>query len=179
MNDKLQTVVGKTITVKGEIVGEESLTIEGRVEGKITLENSIYVRETGVVNADIIVQSLILAGSITGNITASDKVEILRGGIMVGDIKAPRVVINDGANLKGNVEMDMSQEKLQERQKVAAEAAIQAAKPIPSIRTPESVIPQQKIETAAPITPTPTPQVSPTEVIESQRRAFGGILSRR
>ena len=86
MNDKLQTVVGKTITVKGEIVGEESLTIEGRVEGKITLKNSIYVRETGVVNADIIVQSIILAGSITGNITASDKVEILRGGIMVGDI---------------------------------------------------------------------------------------------
>jgi len=179
MNDKLQTVVGKTITIKGEIVGEESLTIEGRVEGKIALENSIYVRETGIVIADVTVQSIIIAGSVTGNITASDKVEVLRGGIMVGDIKSPRVVINDGANLKGHVEMDMSQEKLLERQKVAAEAALQAAKPIPSTRVAESVIP--KISTAPSIEPTPIepPQVSPSEVIESQRRAFGGILSRR
>ncbi len=181
MNDKLQTVVGKTITIKGEIVGEESLTVEGRVEGKITLENSIYVRETGVVVADVTVQSIVIAGSVTGNITASDKIEVLRGGIMVGDIKAPRVVINDGANLKGHVEMDMSQEKLQERQKIAAEAAVQAAKPIPSTRTAESVIPQKNLEQipAPSSTPSTNPPISPSEVIESQRRAFGGILSRR
>lgn len=120
--DKVQTIVGKTVTVKGEIIGQESLTIEGRVEGKIQLENSIYVRESGVVNADISSQSITIAGSVSGNIVATDKVEILRGGIMLGDIKSPRVVVNDGANLKGHVEMDVTEEKITAKQKAVIES---------------------------------------------------------
>lgn len=170
MNDKMQTVVGKTIMVKGEIVGQEPLTIEGRVEGKILIESTVFIRESGVIHADVVAQSVTIAGSVTGNITASDKVEVLRGGFMIGDIKAPRIVINDGANLKGHIEMDTSSDKIQERQKIAADAAAQVSKPVPSVRSPEPII-----ETAS----TTPSQISPSEVIESQRRAFSGLLSRR
>lgn len=174
MNDKMQTVVGKTINVKGEIVGQEPLTIEGRVEGKVLIESSVLVRESGIVFADINAHSITVAGSITGNIVASDKIEILRGGVMIGDIKAPRVVINDGANLRGNVEMDTSSEKIQERQKVAAEAAVQSSRPIPSSPRPQEVISESNDAKSA-----STPNPSPNEIIESQRRAFSGLLSRR
>ncbi|MES2307842.1 MAG: hypothetical protein V4507_03185 [Verrucomicrobiota bacterium] len=72
--------------------------------------------------------------------------------------------------------MDMSQEKLQERQKAAADAEAQAAKPVPSTRVAEPVIPQQS---SAPAASSPAPTPTPSDVIESQRRAFSGILTRR
>lgn len=106
------TVIGKTITIKGDIQGDEALTIEGKVEGKIQLESTIHVKESGVVNADITSHSITIEGAVSGNITATEKVEILPNGIMVGDIKAPRVVINDGALLKGQVEMEVTDEKI-------------------------------------------------------------------
>jgi cytoskeletal protein CcmA (bactofilin family) len=112
MDTTSMTTIGKTVTVKGEISGDEALTIEGRVEGKITLQNSIYVKDTGVVNADVVSKSITIEGSVSGNIVASEKVEILPDGVMVGDIKAPRVVLNDGALLKGQIEMDISDEKI-------------------------------------------------------------------
>ena len=112
MAETSQTVIGKTITIKGDIQGDEALTIEGKVEGKIQLESTIHVKESGVVNADITSHSITIEGAVSGNITATEKVEIMPNGIMVGDIKAPRVVINDGALLKGQVEMEVTDEKI-------------------------------------------------------------------
>ena len=118
--EQTQTVIGKTIIIKGDIQGDEALTIEGKVEGKIQLESTIYVKESGVVNADISSHSITIEGAVSGNITATEKVEIMPNGIMVGDIKAPRVVINDGALLKGQVEMEVTDEKIRAKRDGAA-----------------------------------------------------------
>ena len=123
METKSNTTIGKTVTIKGEITGDESLTIEGRVEGKILLQNSVYVKDTGVVNADIDAKSITIEGSVSGNINASEKVEILPEGVMVGDIKSPRVVLNDGALLKGQIEMEVSDEKIRAKREAADAAA--------------------------------------------------------
>ncbi len=117
------TTIGKSVTIKGEITGDESLTIEGKVEGKIHLQNSVYVKDTGVVNADIESKSITIEGSVSGNITATEKVEILPEGVMVGDIKAPRVVLNDGALLKGQIEMEVTDEKIRAKREAADAAA--------------------------------------------------------
>lgn len=114
------TTISKTVTIKGEIIGDEALTIEGKVEGKITLQNSVHVKDTGVVNADIISKSITIEGSVSGNITASEKVEIMPEGVMIGDIKAPRVVLNDGALLKGQIEMEVSDEKIRSKRTAAS-----------------------------------------------------------
>ncbi len=111
-----QTIIGKTVVIKGEVTGGEPLTVEGRVEGKIQLNNSVTVEESGFVKADIDAESITVAGAVSGNIVANDKVEILRGGFMIGDIKAPRVIINDGAHLKGQVEMEISSDRLTEKE---------------------------------------------------------------
>jgi len=102
------TVIGKTAVFKGEIIGNEELTVEGKVEGKVALESKVYVEQSGAVQADISSHSITVAGSVSGNIVATDKAEILAGGTVVGDIKAPRVVINDGARILGRIEMDVS-----------------------------------------------------------------------
>ena len=98
-------VIGKGIVIKGELHGEEDLVIEGRVEGSIALRKHLIVETTGVVMADVQTENITIKGEMNGNMVASDKVEITAEARVIGDIKAPRVVIDDGARYRGNVEM--------------------------------------------------------------------------
>ena len=100
------TVIGSSIVIDGEITGEEDLVIQGTVKGKVSLKESLFVEHSGTVEADVQVSSIEVSGQLTGNVTASDKVEIKSDGRMVGDIKAPRVLIADGAMFKGNIDME-------------------------------------------------------------------------
>jgi cytoskeletal protein CcmA (bactofilin family) len=100
------TVIGSSIVIDGEISGDEDLVIQGTVKGKITLRESLYVEGSGVVEADIETQNVEIAGRVTGNIQATDKVELKADCRVVGDVKAPRILIADGASFKGNVDMD-------------------------------------------------------------------------
>ena len=90
-----QTIIGKSVTVKGEILGNEQLTIEGTVEGRITIETTVLVRDSGVVKADVDAANVNVAGGVIGNISVTEKIEIVSGGYVVGDIRAPRLIIND------------------------------------------------------------------------------------
>ena len=100
------TIIGSTIVIDGEITGDEDLLIQGTVKGKIQLRESLFIEESGVVEADVETQNVDISGRITGNVTATDKVELKSECRMVGDIKAPRILIADGASFKGNVDMD-------------------------------------------------------------------------
>lgn len=100
------TIIGSSIVIDGEITGEEDLVIQGTVKGKIALKESLFVEGTGTVEADIQVQNIDVGGQVTGNITATDKVELKANCRVVGDIKAPRILIADGASFKGNVDME-------------------------------------------------------------------------
>lgn len=106
-----QTVIGKSVTIKGEIQGSEPLVIEGTVEGKVQIDTSVMIRDSGLVKADLDAGNLNIAGGVIGNISVKEKVEIVNGGYVVGDIRAPRVVINDGASVKGHIEMEVDPEK--------------------------------------------------------------------
>jgi cytoskeletal protein CcmA (bactofilin family) len=105
------TVIGSSIVIDGEISGDEDLVIQGTVKGRISVKESLYVEGSGVVEADIETQNVEIAGQVTGNIAASDKVELKSDCRVIGDIKAPRVLIADGASFKGNVDMDVSPRK--------------------------------------------------------------------
>jgi cytoskeletal protein CcmA (bactofilin family) len=103
------TIIGSTIVIDGEISGDEDLVIQGTVKGKISLKESLYVEASGVVEADIDVQNVDIGGKVTGNIVASDKVELKADCRVVGDVRAPRILIADGASFKGNVDMDVKE----------------------------------------------------------------------
>ena len=103
------TVIRSSIVIDGEISGDEDLVIQGTVKGKISLRESLFVEGSGVVEADIETQNVEIAGRVTGNIQASDKVELKADCRVVGDVKAPRILIADGASFKGNVDMDVKE----------------------------------------------------------------------
>ena len=102
-----ETVIGKSITIDGEISGTEPVIVEGSVKGKISLESSVVVASGAVVEADINTEEVEISGHVTGNIVASQRVEIKADGKMVGDIKSPRILIADGAGFKGHIDMDV------------------------------------------------------------------------
>jgi cytoskeletal protein CcmA (bactofilin family) len=99
--------IGQSIHIKGELTGNEDLTIEGKVEGKVFLkDHNLTVGANGKLVAEIQAKTVMVLGEITGNITADDKVEVAATGSMRGDIIAPRVVLADGAKFKGAIDMD-------------------------------------------------------------------------
>ncbi len=100
-------VIGKGISIRGNLSGGGDLIIEGTVEGQISLKNHLTIEETGVVRADIEAERLTIKGEASGNITASERVAILANAKVMGDINSPVVIVEDGAGFKGNIDMDV------------------------------------------------------------------------
>jgi cytoskeletal protein CcmA (bactofilin family) len=99
--------IGKSLHIKGELSGSEDLTIDGKVEGKISLNGQhVTIGPNGHVTAEIHAKSVIVGGQMKGNIIADDRVEIAATGSMLGDVRAPRVVLVDGSRFKGSIDMD-------------------------------------------------------------------------
>jgi cytoskeletal protein CcmA (bactofilin family) len=101
--------IGKSICVKGELSGNEDLMIDGRVEGKVVLSgHAVTIGQSGTVTAEIQAKTVVVNGQVKGNITAEDRVEVAATGSMQGDVRAPRVILADGAKFKGSIDMDGS-----------------------------------------------------------------------
>ena len=100
--------IGKAIRIRGQLSGGEDLEIEGRVEGTITLsQNHLTLARSAVISANIEAQNITICGEVQGNTSASDKVEVTADAKIVGDIKAPRLVMDEGARFRGSVEMEV------------------------------------------------------------------------
>jgi len=101
------TTIGASIKIKGELSGEEDLVIQGNVEGTVRLkDNSISVSEQGRVQADVYARSIIVQGELSGDLYGTESVTVASSGRVSGNIVAPRVVLEDGAKFKGNIDMD-------------------------------------------------------------------------
>src|SRR2546425_7097709 len=101
------TIVGESIVIDGEVTGDDDLVVQGTVKGKIQLKESLFVEGSGVIEADMETRNVEVSGQVTGNISAADKIELKSDCRMTGDLKAPRIIIADGASFKGNVDMDV------------------------------------------------------------------------
>jgi cytoskeletal protein CcmA (bactofilin family) len=101
-----QATIGKSLVIKGEVTGSESLYIDGRVEGSINLPgNRVTVGRNGVVAANITAREVVVQGKVRGNMTASDRVDIRNDGSLTGDVVAQRISIEDGAYFKGGIDI--------------------------------------------------------------------------
>ena len=103
-------VLGKSVIVKGQIFGREDLTIDGEVDGTVELqEHRLTVGPNGKVTASVKAREVVVLGTIHGNVEARDKVEIRKEAKLVGDIRTARIVIDDGAYFKGNIDIVRSE----------------------------------------------------------------------
>lgn len=101
-----RAVIGPSISIKGDVTGSEDLLIEGVVDGSVSLgKHAVGVGPEGRVQAAIVGRVITVEGQVEGNLEAQEQI-VLRGTANVlGDIKAPRVVLEDGATFRGLVDM--------------------------------------------------------------------------
>jgi cytoskeletal protein CcmA (bactofilin family) len=133
-----QATIGRTLVIKGEISGAEALYIDGRIEGKITLtENRVTIGRNGSVQADITAREVVVMGKVTGNIECTDRVDIRSEGMVNGNVSTVRISVEDGAVLKGGIQVksgDQRQPNQAQPQAKAAEA------PKPSVAEPPKAL---------------------------------------
>ena len=99
--------IGESVKIHGDLSGKEDLIINGTVEGTVDFrESNVYVGEKGKVNANITARNITVAGELKGELRGSEQVAIKSSGRVTGDIRAPRVVLNDGCQFKGLVDME-------------------------------------------------------------------------
>lgn len=104
---KNPATIGSSVSIKGEITGDEDVVIHGFVEGMVNLKkNVVMVAKTGRVQAHIYGQVIHVEGEVTGNLFGTDQVVIHKSGVVKGNITAPRISIEDGARLKGSIDTD-------------------------------------------------------------------------
>src|SRR5713101_4910731 len=111
-----QATIGRSLVIKGELSGAEALYIDGRIEGKITLpDNRVTIGRNGSVQANIIAREVVVMGKVSGNIECSDRVDIRSEGSVTGDVSTVRISVEDGAVLKGGIQVrsEQKQEKAQ------------------------------------------------------------------
>jgi cytoskeletal protein CcmA (bactofilin family) len=101
--------LGPNVHVKGDITGTEDLLIDGSVEGLIQLdERKLTVGATAKLTADINAHDVVVYGSVKGNVRATGRIEIKKDGSIIGDLKTAQIMIEDGADFKGSIEIDRS-----------------------------------------------------------------------
>jgi cytoskeletal protein CcmA (bactofilin family) len=101
-----QSTIGKTLFIKGEITGSESVHIEGKVEGSIVLPGDrVTVGRDGRVSANIEAQDIVVLGEVLGSCNAGDHLNIRRDGSLCGDVVVSRISIEEGAYLTGSIDI--------------------------------------------------------------------------
>lgn len=100
------TYVGPNVTFHGDMTGGEDILFEGRLEGRVNVERSFRVGPEGQVHAEVTAGVVVIGGRVTGNVIAKDRVELLPTAVLEGNIRAPKIVISEGAKFRGSVEME-------------------------------------------------------------------------
>ena len=107
-----QANIGRSLVIKGEITGAEELFIDGRVEGTINFpDNRVTVGRNGNVTANITAKEVVIMGKVQGNVECADRLDIRSEGLLSGDVITHRISVEEGAILKGGVEVRNPEKK--------------------------------------------------------------------
>jgi len=112
-----QANIGRSVVIKGEVSGTESLFIDGRIEGTINFpDNRVTVGRNGNVAANITAKEVVIMGKVHGNVDCADRLDIRSEGMLSGDVITHRISVEEGAILKGGVEVRNPEKKDQKKE---------------------------------------------------------------
>jgi cytoskeletal protein CcmA (bactofilin family) len=106
------TLLSADAEFKGSLKFGDELRVDGSFEGEMTSDGTVHVGPDGDVKADIKVGNAVVEGKVNGNITASDRVELRATAKMIGDIKAAKMIVEEGVVFVGRCEVSSDKAKL-------------------------------------------------------------------
>jgi cytoskeletal protein CcmA (bactofilin family) len=104
-HDTGTALVGPKVRLQGELTGDEDVVLEGRLDGRVRLSKGFRVGPHGELRGDAHARVVSIAGRVWGDVSADERVELLPSGVLEGNIRAPKIVISEGAQFKGRVDM--------------------------------------------------------------------------
>lgn len=132
--------IGPSITIRGDLAGEEDLIIQGRVEGTISLhEHNVTVGKEGRIKASVHAKGVTVEGAVQGDLYSQEQVIVRSSGNVHGNITAPRVSLEDGCKFKGAIDMDVKQQE----KRADTSRNIADIKPAPALKSDEVRKPAQ------------------------------------
>jgi cytoskeletal protein CcmA (bactofilin family) len=112
-----QATIGRSLVIKGELSGAESIFVDGRVEGTISFpDNRVTIGRNGNVAANINAKELVVMGRVQGNVECTDRVDIRSEGVITGDVITHRISVEEGAVLTGGVQVRIPEKNDQKAQ---------------------------------------------------------------
>jgi cytoskeletal protein CcmA (bactofilin family) len=99
------TFIGPNITIEGSITGTEPIVVEGSVRGKIDLQSDVRIGTKARIEATVHGRNVTVEGNLTGDISADERVELVSSATVDGNIRAPKIVVAEGAKFRGSVDM--------------------------------------------------------------------------
>lgn len=127
-NKELNTIVGRESVVTGKLSIQNSVRVEGKVNGEISSTGTVTIGAKGEVEGDIIAVNTIVGGRVKGSIKATEKIILEANSILVGDLQAARLTIDEGAMFEGKCSMTEEEEQEENKEKKQ------------KIKTPEKVL---------------------------------------
>jgi cytoskeletal protein CcmA (bactofilin family) len=101
------TSIGATIVITGEVTSGEDVTVDGRIDGQLLVRDAaLTIGERAQIQADVRGTRVIVRGLVTGAISASERIELTATATVDGSLSANRVVVADGAQFNGRIDMD-------------------------------------------------------------------------
>jgi len=167
-----QATLGATMTVKGELSGSQAFFVDGRVEGSIHFPNHrVTVGRGAVVLATIEAKEVVIMGTVTGNIDCFDRVDIRGEAVLTGDVVTQRISIDEGALVKGSVEVRKMRQgdHVQTEAKAKPETPPKAEPPLKAVATASPVVTAESAKGAA-ASATPTFRVTGSKVLFEEHK---------
>ena len=129
------TIIGPTIAIRGKVKADEDLVIRGRIDASISSTKLVHIDKDGVVKANVEAESVLISGVVVGDVTATARVELMGTARVVGDIASPLLVLNDGARLRGKIDMPGVDKAMEEKYVEQPKPAVQP-KPVAAVAAP-------------------------------------------
>ena len=116
-SDKVNTIIGEETKLIGNVEQKGSIVVYGHVDGNINTAGSITIGKKGTIEGNLTGENITISGNVRGNIVAKTKMILKKDSSLLGDVKAKKIVIDDGATFEGKCDMSLNKNNKQENTK--------------------------------------------------------------
>ena len=107
MATKEPCLIGETVTISGQVSGDQDLLVQGSIEGRVALNSRLVIEPSGAVEAEVEVTETEVHGVLRGDVSASKVIHASDTARIVGTLRAPKVILAPGTRFTGEIEMDV------------------------------------------------------------------------
>lgn len=183
-SSNLGSVLAESAVVTGRITGDGDLEVRGRVEGEITLGGELVIADGAIVRASLSGSRVTIRGAVLGDVVGTEAVVLDATARVVGNLRAPRIAVALGAQIRGELDMGEVPAFASERRAAARPAAAPArnVRPLPTPASRPAAVPQSRPAQVAAVAPSEAPEARkgpPEPVVPAIKKGAKAVAKKK